>query len=194
VDVEEDSSIIRERPRDDQASDGGQAGTILRRPTLASSKVSFLEILDAVSGVYNIRKPLILHPVDQSNLVREARSCVMVVAKQYGFSSAIIGKEMDIASTKVGNVVNRWNARQVETRIERISNIRRILSEKTIAAERARQRMNYSGGINVASQDEQIRRLRKDKGFTVRGIAKHLGIDPVVVCDVLGLDRAWAKC
>lgn len=126
-----------------------------------------------------------------------ARAAACIVASEIGHSYERIAEHFGIKSAKyLASVTSNWMSpplpSQAFERASRVSLIRAIVRERLIEAEGERsQKMQRQSEIN-RDRNRRVSELRR-KGWSVKGIARHFGVDPIEVCDVLGLDRALAR-
>ena len=126
-----------------------------------------------------------------------ARAAACVVASETGHSYERIAEHFGIQSAKyLASVSNKWLypplKSQSTERSERVANIRAIVRERLSEADSERSHKHQSQSEANKDRNKQIALLRR-KGWSIKGIARHCNVQPVEVCDVLGVDRALAR-
>lgn len=156
------------------------------------------EISDAVIDVFEIDPPTLRGSVVSVEYLRDARVCFIILAREHKYNMVQIGDALEQCEKRsLSRLVSDWVSPQKNqwlgaTRKARLVEARNRVCAKVDLREHQRILLAASRTEAIKTRNDSVRRLRKI-GWTIKGIAKHLELDAVTVCDVLGEDRCWAR-
>ena len=175
--------------------------SIRKSPTTPRPLVSMSEIVAAAADVWDVATSQIITARSGTTTapITGARACVVMVSLEVGYRARDIATVFQVREVKnLLRSADTWmqggNAVQGRSRMLKLTELRAIVSDRTryMEAEKRKQRAKFDD-VNDARNALIRKRYDKGKGLSVKGLTKVFGIDPVEICDVLGLDRAFAK-
>lgn len=157
------------------------------------------EIIAIAADVCDVGAEQIIKPGFATAPVSAARSCVILIAFEIGYGYPMIAKAFQVKHIRnISRCADIWAYKckppQQKTRMLKLNEVRdRVLFRMDQLQDMSAKQKVELDDVN-AVRNKKIKLLyNKGKGWSVKGLARMFDIEPVVVCDVLGLDRSFAK-
>lgn len=182
-------------PRQGHADDShvGAPRTARKRPL-----VSISEVIDVAADVFDVGRDQIMRRGFATTPVAGARACVIIVVTELGYQARDVARAFYLTNARnVMRLADMWGLSFKEdlrkARAFKLREVRDEVNARVKAIEGQRNPQTKFDDIHDV-RNKKIRSLYANgKGWSVKGLAKMFDLEPVVVCDVLGLDRSFAK-